>query len=152
MSKTPQELLEAEVEKAQNRRRAALCTIDHLAADHGVVLPAIDDEPYPCNRIALLVRAIAARADKAEAALVTMGDRVMAALAEREQAEAALRQSEAEVARMIAVVGRASQYRKQAEATLLRVNAALARNIDYQEKVHAVIAALRDTTPGQFRV
>jgi hypothetical protein len=58
--------LRAEVECAQNRRRAALCTVDGLAADHGVTLPEIDEEPYPCNRIALLVRAIASRVEKAE--------------------------------------------------------------------------------------
>jgi len=89
------------------------------------------------------------RADKQ---IRQLGADNLSLLWEKQRAEAALKQSEAEVARMIAVVGRASQYRKQAEATLLRVNAALARNIDYQEKVHAVIAALRDTTPGQFRV
>ena len=61
--------LRAEVDLAQNRRRAALITIDRLAADHGVTLPAPDEEPYPCNRIALLVRAIACRAERTETAL-----------------------------------------------------------------------------------
>jgi len=93
MSETPQELLQVEVEQSQNRRRAALVTIDRLAADHGVTLPAPDEEPYPCNRIALLVRAIADRADKAEAALrERSGSAHWDAIEDRlKRAEAALR-------------------------------------------------------------
>ena len=64
--------LEAALAEAQGRRRAALITIDALAEEAGVVLPTADEEPYPCNRLAKLVRGVTAKLAEAKAREVNL--------------------------------------------------------------------------------